>query len=97
MKLEQFYNKNQFIIRDEENRKIYFQSYNSMIAIWDRNKGTLVLGKKWDYSKTTSKHLYLFIDDYCFIEDFNINSKTKKHDIQKLINNGVIQYDEDLE
>lgn len=97
MKVSQFYNKNQFIIRDEESKKVYLQSYNSMIAIWDRNKKTLTLGRNWDYSKTTSKHLYLFIDDYCFIEGFNINSKTKKQDIQKLINNSTIKYNEDLE
>ena len=96
MKIKQFYNKNQFIINDEEKQKIYFQSYNSMIAIYDRSKQRLTLGYDWDYSKTTSKHLYLFIDDYCFIEGFNINSKTKKQDIQKLINNGTIKYNEAL-
>ena len=26
--------------------------------------GTLTLGIDWDYSKTTLKHLYLFINDY---------------------------------
>lgn len=96
MKVEQFYNKNQFIINDEESQKIYFQSYESIIAIWDKTSQTLTLGHDWDYSKTTSKHLYLFIDEYCFLEDFNINSKTKRQDIQKLINSGVIKYDKNL-
>lgn len=96
MKVSQFYNKNQFIIEDEESQKIYFQSYDSMIAIWDRNSQTLTLGHDWDYSKTTSKHLYLFIDDYCNIKDFNINSKTKRQDIQKLIDSGAIKYDDNL-
>lgn len=96
MKVEQFYNKNQFIIRDEENQKIYFQSYKSIIAIWDKTSQTLTLGHDWDYSQTTSKHLYLFINDFCHIESFDINSKTKKQDIQKLINSGIIKYNENL-
>lgn len=96
MKVEQFYNKNQFIIEDEESGKIYFQSYESIVAIWDKTSQTLTLGRDWDYSKTTSKHLYLFIDDCCFVKDFNIDSKTKKQDIQKLIDKGIIKYDENL-
>lgn len=96
MKVEQFYNKNQFIIEDEESGKICFQSYNSIIAIWDRNTQTLTLGGHWDYSKTTRKHLYLFINDYCILKGFDIDSKTKKQDIQKLIDKGIIKYDECL-
>lgn len=93
MKVEQFYNKNQFIIFDEQNRKIIFQSYESTVAIWDRNTKKLTLGRDWDYSKTTSKHLYLFIEDETFIE---LPEKNKKQHIQKLIENGEIVYREDL-
>ena len=96
MKVEQFYNKNQFIIEDEEHQKIYFQSYESIIAIWDRNSETLTLGHDWDYSQTTRKHLYLFINDYCFVEGFDIDSKTKRQDVQKLIDGGAIKYDKNL-
>lgn len=63
----QFYNKNQFIIRS--NGEITFQSYDSTIAILSREGGgTLTLGKNWDYSKTTLKHLYLFFNEY--VKDF---------------------------
>ena len=44
MEIKQFYNKNQFIINDEEKQKIYFQSYESMIAIFDKASETLTLG-----------------------------------------------------
>lgn len=67
MKVEQFYNKNQFRIYGES--KNIFQSYDSTIAII--KKGMLILGKNWDYSKTTLKHLYMFLNDY----DFEIDNK----------------------
>ena len=65
MKVEQFYNKNQFIIFGGD-AMVTFQSYNSIIANID-NRGTLNLGNDWDYSKTTLKHLYLFLDDYKYM------------------------------
>lgn len=60
MKVQQFYNKNQFVITD--GATIAFQSYDSTIA--QIKNGVLVLGEDWDYSKTTLKHLYLFLTDY---------------------------------
>lgn len=97
MKVQNFYNKNQFIITGGD-AIVTFQSYNSIIAKIDK-KGTLTLGDDWDYSKTTLKHLYLFINDYfnllgdftqkLFGYEFN-NSKNKKAYIQKLINDEKI-------
>lgn len=60
-KVKQFYNKNQFIIEGDEG--VTFQSYESTIATIDR-QGKLTLFTDWDYSKTTLKHLYLFLNDY---------------------------------
>lgn len=97
MKVQNFYNKNQFIIFGGD-AIVTFQSYNSIIAKIDK-KGTLKLGNDWDYSKTTLKHLYLFINDYfsllgdftqkLFSYEFN-NSKNKKAYIQNLIDNQKI-------
>ena len=61
MRVNQFYNKNQFII--EYNGEKYFQSYDSTIAKIDA-AGVLTFGADWDYSYTTRKHLYLFLSDY---------------------------------
>ena len=61
MKVQQFYNKNQFIITD--GAKKVFQSYDSTIAKIDAN-GVLTLGEDWNYSNTTRKHFYLFLNDY---------------------------------
>lgn len=93
-KLEQFYNKNQFIIYD--NKKIIFQSYSSTIAKIDKLKRTLTLYTDWDYSNTTRKHLYLFLNDYAIFIN-NITSElnytsNKRAYIQKLIDNKIIKY-----
>lgn len=61
-KVEQLYNLNQFVIRNEI--ETIFQSYNSTIAIINRHEKTLTLWTDYDYSKTTSKHLKLFLNDY---------------------------------
>lgn len=104
MKVRQLEHKNQFIITDAESGTTTFQSYNSTIAIMDKN-GSLTLGKKWDYSKTTSTHLYLFLE----VQKYGLNEKTRKAltdlqekrnkrtYIQKLIDNGIIKYDEALQ
>lgn len=100
MYIKQFYNKNQFIINNNNN--IYFQSYESLIAKIDK-KGELSLGKDWDYSKTTLKHLYLFLKDYenkldadvfseIFTRDKNFNNvASKKAFLQKLIDSKIIK------
>lgn len=100
MKVENFYNKNQFRIYGEG--KNIFQSYESTIAIIEN--GTLTLGRHWDYSKTTSKHLYLFLNDYIYGLDSELRSairealekSNKKAAIQKLIDEKIINYDENL-
>ena len=95
MKVSQFYNTNQFIIKT--NGSTVFQSYNSVIAVIDENGFTL--GCDWDYSNTTLKHLYLFINDYAYsLRKYNISDKpNKKAFIKKLIDEGVINYDCDLQ
>ena len=98
MKVEQLENKSQFVILGN-NGEIEFQSYNSRIAKIDRN-GTLELSKKWDYSKTTLKHLYVFLDRYFYnLDNFmqeelkNIlygKCSNKRASIQKLIDDEKI-------
>jgi len=52
---------NQFEITTNEGT--FFQSYDSMIAV-KRDSGKIELDKKyWDYSKTTSKYLSLFLGE----------------------------------
>ena len=88
---------NQFIIDSDDFR--LFQSYNSLIAIYDKNNHVLLLGCDWDYSNTTLKHLYLFINDYCYlpeIDDILYKASNKKAAIYKAIKNGLILYDPEM-
>lgn len=89
--------KNQFII--EFGNLICFQSYNSLIAIYNKEDNSLTLGKHFDYSVTTSKYLKQFICEYLPLTildliPFEKYSTTKALNIA--INNGVIIYDENM-
>ena len=87
MRVEQFYNKNQFVIFDGCGG-VTFQSYDSTAAHYDRGAGLLTLyGDIWDYSATTRKHFYLFIADYCRIE---LDSKNKRVDFAACIAAGKL-------
>lgn len=97
MRIKQLENKNQFIIFGD-NGEIEFQSYDSIIAKISK-AGTLEFSKRWDYSKTTLKHLYIFLEEYLYnldsfiqndIKEVLFYSKNKKRDIQKLIDNEKI-------
>ena len=104
MKVSNFYNKNQFVITGQE--EIIFQSYDSTIARINLKSGELTLGYYWDYSKTTSKHLYLFINDYMIYLNYDIQKELKNNSfndttnkrkvINKLIDSKIIYYDENL-
>ena len=92
MKIKQFYNKNQFTI--ENDGDIFLQSYKSIVCKIDKN-GTITLGKDWDYSQTTRKHLYLFLREYSNILNGVETNNTKDY-LQKMIDNKYILYKEEL-
>lgn len=95
LKVFQFYNKNQFLLKGSE--KVIFQSYQSTVALWEPYKQTLTLGVDWDYSHTTLKHLYMFINEYVTIKELNCyefrTCKNKKAYIKKLIDKDIIKFD----
>jgi len=96
MKVNQLEHTNQFVI--SVNGCVCFQSYNSLIAIYDYATQTLLLGCDFDYSNTTLKHLYRFIDTYCCYEIASIiyNATNKKQAIYNAIKHGVILYDYEM-
>lgn len=57
--------KNQFIIKNNDTNTVIFQSYDSIVCeIRPASMGfekVVVLGKDWDYSRTTTKHLGNFL------------------------------------
>lgn len=100
MKVEQFINKNQFHMY-QYNDSIHeddLQSYNSLVVsittINENNKKIITLGIDWDYSTTTSKHVYAFLEEYGNINFYGITNK-RAH-VNKLIADGVIEYDENM-
>lgn len=90
MKVKQFYNKNQFLIYGKEETSL--QSYESLVATI--NDLEIILGRDWDYSNTTAKHVYLFLEDYANI-NFNGIANKRKY-VNELIKNGTIRYDENM-
>ena len=87
--------KNQYII--EFSGSVAFQSYNSLIAIYNREEKRLTLGYDWDYSRTTQKYLYQFLRNYCYnIVKQLPNGKSFADSIRKAISCGLIVYDEKM-
>ena len=91
MKVEQFYNKNQFHLYGAGIDIL--QSYDSTVVSINNN-GTITLGLDWDYSTTTSKHVYMFLEEYGNIS-FN-GIRNKRAYVNKLIREGAITYNEEM-
>lgn len=62
--------------------KLILQSYAKIVAI--NNGGDIVLGRYWDYSRTTKKH----------VSKFTMNTVPE---IRRMIDSGEYEYDENLE
>lgn len=71
---------NQFVIVGNDG--VYFQSYDSVIAQKNYSDGKIYLSPNWDFSKTTLKHLYIFLRDYTY---YGVNSKK---DVKEWIKKG---------
>lgn len=78
---------NQFIIETKD--ATYFQSYNSIIAKIDKDN-KLTVSSKWDYSKTTMKHLYIFLTNYGYYDFAGAKN------MRKAIEEGEVKYVETL-
>lgn len=98
MKVEQFKNKNQFHLYGEEEGHIvdYLQSYNSTVVkiTYEEYSPQITLGEDWDYSTTTSKHVYLFLEEYADIDFYGITNK--RNYVKKLIESGAIKFDSEM-
>lgn len=68
---------NQFEIRDYKNGVSYFQSYETIIAKIKDGKVS-VDRQSWDYSRTTSKYLNVFLDDFNYSEIAEMNHNQKE-------------------
>ena len=99
MKVEQFMNLNQFHLYGKENGtyKDILQSYYSRVVeieLETSGKKLITLGADWNYSTTTSKYVYAFLEEFA---NMSFAGKSNKRAyIQKLIDKGVIKYDESM-
>lgn len=103
MKVEQFLHANQFHIYDTKKAVDYLQSYNSTVVkievktsqkIGQTSRYIITLGRDWDYSKTTSSHVFAFLETFGNVY-FMTNNKRKE--VKDMIKEGKILYDEGLE
>lgn len=65
--VENLHNKNQFVIKFKTTKGddwSIFQSYSSECALYNSKSRKLYLNRNCWLSKTTSKHLYIFINEY---------------------------------
>lgn len=69
---------------------IHFVSYGTLIAKYEIRTQKLTLSKDWEYSKTTRKHLYIFLRDYTRHPVYNIT------DVRNNIKNKVFKVKETL-
>lgn len=102
MKVQQYYAKNQFHIHNGTTE--YLQSYNSLVVKVEyvRKDSNLpiklipiiTLGYDWDYSTTTSKYVYLFLEEYGEISFIGI--KNKRAYVNRLIKDGKVMYNENM-
>ena len=84
--------KNQYVITTGNERA--FQSYDSLIAVYDWSNNALTVGSDWDYSVTTLKYLNQFLKDYCYsIYREMPTGKSGADSIRKAIASGLILYD----
>lgn len=79
---------NQFVVK--LNGNVFYQSYDTVIAKKDK-EGKITLCADWNYSKTTKKHLYIWLRDntsFRYVEN--------EKDVIDAINNGLIKVVETL-
>lgn len=79
---------NQFVVK--LNGNVFYQSYDTVIAKKDK-EGKITLASDWDCSKTTRKHLYIWLRD-----NTSFRYVEKEKDVIDAINNGLIKVVETL-
>lgn len=83
---------NCYVVDKNEKEEIYYcQSYDFVVAIYNSTKRKLIIGRKWDYSRTTLKHIKIFIEKY--VPELN---KPTKSNIELWMKTGKIDYSDML-
>jgi len=81
------YNKNNVVLKNDN--IYYLFSYDTKVLKYDRKNDKLTLFKNWNYSTTTLKYVYRFINFYFYdLTTF----KDKKSVIKNMIDNKKIEF-----
>lgn len=82
---------NQFIVRI--GNVLYFQSYKSVVCSYNTANGLVCFGRDWDYSVTTRKYLYQFLNENGVTLP---TGKSGADSIRKGIKQGLFSYNPEL-
>ena len=90
VRVYQLENKNQFVIefiKPNNFSVLCFQSYKTLISVYDcETKQMLINWRYWDYSKTTMKHLKIFVNRFTYFDYVN-----KQQFLCEIKNNTLIE------
>ena len=78
---------------------VAFQSYDSLIAVFERDDGRLTLGRHYDYSATTSKYLAQWLrENFPFWDEIRTDyaGKSLKDTLRKAMEADCIGYNPDM-
>jgi len=78
------YTKNYRVFKDTTSGDIYLKSYNSWVAKFTYDGMTLSLGRDWDYSSTTKRHIQWFLREI-------IHIPYSTEELREMVSNGYIQ------
>ena len=84
IKVEQMINErgngamNQFVLTDEDNDRMIFQSYSSTIVCVDFKEHVITFFEDWHYSRTTDKHRNIFFRHYAHFLDLTTTDGVRK-------------------
>lgn len=95
MKITQICNN---LFQVEMNDLFYLQSYDTVIALYNRANDKLILSEKWNFSKTTKNHLFKWLSNtapeiFSKLSDY----KSKSIGIENLIASGEIKLKESID
>lgn len=82
---------NQFVI--QVGNMLYFQSYESVVCVVDTVNRLICFGRDWDYSVTTKKYLYQFLNENGITLP---TGKSGADSIRKGIKKGLFSYNPEL-
>lgn len=84
-------------IRIEDEHEVYLQSYDSIVAKYNKQRNHITIGYDWDYSRTTMKAVKSFISDCSTVGYFTIADLRRQLETGLVLLGVQIGYDSGLQ